>query len=455
MATVTVTAHHNSSWKQKNGKWVKTKDKKDLKESRKVSSDIGRAFLNKTSKKSKNSHTDGKSLYLHGHEIAKHGENGAVHGTMAGLPTKTTKDRLNAISNDRFHTKKGKHYYGDKEIGERDWVQIKEAIRIMVEGAIKDLETKDEEEKRLLKINKPKKIMNDKERSQFKGLQKKDLKEDQLEEAKKLYVRKVQGDSRTRRNKKAWDLAFNPKKPVSFFDELKAINAKKEQEKKDLKEGVGHYSVKKTHTRNNPDDMSDDDVYENDGNDGSYTEYDIHKDGKKVGELKHHHYFGDILGKLHGKHLPELSGYGKKSKSGPQSSLHAFLKSRTGKKWASNLHKYMKEDDETASRYKKALADSKGSITKDGEELVKKRINQLQNKDLKEGFFSGKSLKPTKKGTKLIKRLTNEGVGRYLDKATGNQKRRIKNKLKHHNSMVSTPLSKIATNNKRLQRLEK
>jgi len=263
---------------------LKNLQKKDkLDEARKVSTIVGRAFLNKSSKKSKNSHTDGKSLYLHGNEIAKHGENGAVHGTMAGWPTKTTKDRLNAISNDRFHTKKGKHYYGDKEIGERDWVQIKEAIRIMVEGAIKDLETKDEEEKRLLKINKPKKIMIDKERSQFKGLQKKDLKEDQLEEAKKLYVRKVQGDSRTRRNKKAWDLAFNPKKPVSFFDELKAINAKKEQEKKDLK----------------------------------------------------------------------------------------------------------------------------------------------------------------------------EGVGRYLDKATGNQKRRIKNKLKHQNSMVSTPLSKIATNNKRLQRLEK
>jgi len=60
---------------------VTVKDKKDLKESRKITSDIGKAFLNKTAKKSKNSHTDGKSLYLHGNEIAKHGENGAVHGT--------------------------------------------------------------------------------------------------------------------------------------------------------------------------------------------------------------------------------------------------------------------------------------------------------------------------------------------------------------------------------------
>lgn len=392
MATVTVTAHHNSSWKQKNGKWVKTKKepeyKKDLKESRKISSDIGKAFLNKTAKKSKNSHTDGKSLYLHGHEIAKHGENGAVHGTMAGWPTKTTKDRLNAISNDRFHTKKGKHYYGDKEIGERDWVQIKEAIRIMVEGAIKDLETKDEEEKRLLKTNKPKKIMIDKERSQFKGLQKKDLKEDQLEEAKKLYVRKVQGDSRTRRNKKAWDLAFNPKKPVSFFDELKAINAKKEQEKKDLKEGV-------------------------------------------LSALKN---------RLTGRRSKVKSDLENKSNDYSNKSFVSTLKAYAGLRVADNM--FSPKGSKPGAKKIRTAAYKEYDKSLKYRKLEASAKHKAENLSKTKNYFTGKG-------------RVDEGVGRYLDKATGNQKRRIKNKLKHQNSMVSTPLSKIATNNKRLQRLEK
>lgn len=420
MATVTVTAHHNSSWEQKNGKWVKTKKaptthkvevndfggplygegihrafkkqhpeaaktaerleyKKDLKESRKISSDIGKAFLNKTAKKSKNSHTDGKSLYLHGHEIAKHGENGSVHGTMAGWPTKTTKDRLNAISNDRFHTKKGKHYYGDKEIGEHDWVQIKESIRSLVEGAIKDLETKDEEEKRLLKTNKPKKIMTDKERSQFKDLQKKDLKEGlfsgnkSLKPTKTGIKRALQKDAEENSGPSGDD--YQPtKKGTKLIKRLTNEGA--------MLKALGNR------------------VKENLRYDARDAKEAILKAGPKIGAAAE----------------KGLVGLGKAGEKVVKKTIYP------------TMYKHLQrvnEDEETASRYKKALADSKGSITKDGEELVKNRIKQLQ----KEGFT------------------------RTLDKVSGNQKRRIKKKLKHQNSMVSTPLSKIYTNNKRLQRL--
>ncbi len=349
---------------------VTVKDKKDLKESRKISSDIGKAFLNKTAKKSKNSHTDGKSLYLHGHEIAKHGENGAVHGTMAGWPTKTTKDRLNSISNDRFHTKKGKHYYGDKEIGERDWVQIKEAIRIMVEGAIKDLETKDEEEKRLLKTNKPKKIMIDKERSQFKGLQKKDLKED--DETASRYKRAL-ADSKGSITKDGEELV------------KKRIN---QLQKKDLKEGV--LSALKNRLTGRRSKVKSD--LENKSNDYSNKRF-VSARNAYVGLRVADNMFG------------------------PKGSKPGAKKIRTAA-----YKEYYK-----SLKYRKLAASAK---------------HKAENLSKTKNYFTGKG-------------RVDEGVGRYLDKTIGNQKRRIKNKLKHQNSMVSTPLSRIATNNKRLQRLEK
>lgn len=344
MATVTVTAHHNSSWKQKNGKWVKTAErpeyKKDLKESRKVSSDIGRAFLNKTSKKSKNSHTDGKSLYLHGHEIAKHGENGAVHGTMAGWPTKTTKDRLNAISNDRFHTKKGKHYYGDKEIGERDWVQIKEAIRIMVEGAIKDLETKDEEEKRLLKTDKPKKILTDKERGQSKALQKKDLKEGLFSKNKSLkptktgIKRALQKDAEENSGPSGDD--YQPtKKGIKLIKRLTNEGA--------MLRAIGNR------------------VKANLRADKAQAKDMILKAGPKIGAAAER----------------GLVGLGRAGQTAIKKTIYPIMKR--------NFQR-VDEDQETASRYKKALADSKGSITPEGEKLVTDRIKKLEKKTVSESF---------------------------------------------------------------------
>ena len=65
--------------------------------------------------------------------------------------------------------------------------------------------------------------------------------------------------------------------------------------------------------------------------------YKIRVDGKDVGELETDSIFGYVNGKLYGKNLPELSGYGQASDSGPQSNLHKFLKSKTGQRWAKNV----------------------------------------------------------------------------------------------------------------------
>jgi hypothetical protein len=108
------------------------------------------------------------------------------------------------------------------------------------------------------------------------------------------------------------------------------------EELEKLKEGVGEYTIKKTKVYKSSDtDGGDDDDWK--GDDDVVTEYDILLNGKRVGELVHGSYFGGISGTLHGKSLPELSGYGKNKSSGPLSSLHSFLKSNTGKRWFKNV----------------------------------------------------------------------------------------------------------------------
>lgn len=84
-----------------------------------------------------------------------------------------------------------------------------------------------------------------------------------------------------------------------------------------------------------------DEVHDNGHDSGTRKEYHIHQNGKKVGELSHGTYFGDVGGKLHGKPLPPLDNY-RGQNAGDK--LHHFLRTNTGKKWASNLHKYQKEE---------------------------------------------------------------------------------------------------------------
>lgn len=94
-----------------------------------------------------------------------------------------------------------------------------------------------------------------------------------------------------------------------------------------VNEGVGDFSLKKVNSKRTPGE---------DGDDITITTYDVTYKGKKVGSIEHNDYFGGVDGKLFGKSLPDISGYGK-GNSGPLENLHRFLKSNTGKKWVKNV----------------------------------------------------------------------------------------------------------------------
>lgn len=88
-------------------------------------------------------------------------------------------------------------------------------LKKLHEGGIKDLVTKDQEEKRLLKTDKPQKVLSDKKRAKLKALKKID------EAKKKLYIRpSAKPDPRTKRNQKAFERAFG-KNTKSFLDTLR------------------------------------------------------------------------------------------------------------------------------------------------------------------------------------------------------------------------------------------
>jgi len=109
-----------------------------INEDRKESTKIVSAFMNKTSAKGKRTHTDGTGLYLHGHKIAWHGEGGAIHATLAGWGTTTTRDRLNTLTRHvhgraMFSQKGGVQHYDGKPIGAHDHVTIRQSLRENVE----------------------------------------------------------------------------------------------------------------------------------------------------------------------------------------------------------------------------------------------------------------------------------------------------------------------------------
>lgn len=77
------------------------------------------------------------TVYLHGHEIAWTDKDGVVWMTLAGYPTRTTRDRLNAIlacfgSSNRFWQNNWRQYYGyvssrgdfTVEVGAHEWVPL-------------------------------------------------------------------------------------------------------------------------------------------------------------------------------------------------------------------------------------------------------------------------------------------------------------------------------------------
>lgn len=89
---------------------------------RKITEKITTAFLNKTSKRSGNTTTNGSSLFLHGNEIARHTADG-LEITHAGWPTTTTKDRLNALPGVRVWQKEGQWFLNGQE-WDGNWIKI-------------------------------------------------------------------------------------------------------------------------------------------------------------------------------------------------------------------------------------------------------------------------------------------------------------------------------------------
>lgn len=104
-----------------------------------------------------------------------------------------------------------------------------------------------------------------------------------------------------------------------------------------LKEGVGGFTVNKSGKEIDKGDVSQFTP------DVTTTSYDIMYRGKKVGELRRDNYMGIISGNLFGKNLPDLTNYGSGKGSAPLSSLHSFLKSKTGKDWMARVNPELSE----------------------------------------------------------------------------------------------------------------
>jgi hypothetical protein len=89
---------------------------------RKVTDKITTAFLAGKAKSLGNTSTDGKSLFLHGNMIARHaGEKLEV--TLAGWPTVTTRERLNALPGVSINQKNHTQYLNGKVWG-GEWTAI-------------------------------------------------------------------------------------------------------------------------------------------------------------------------------------------------------------------------------------------------------------------------------------------------------------------------------------------
>jgi hypothetical protein len=78
---------------------------------RKVSKEIASAFISGKSKTVGNTHTDGKTIWLHGNAIARHNDKGGIEISSGGWQTVTTKERLNTLL----------HYLGVNPIKQKDW----------------------------------------------------------------------------------------------------------------------------------------------------------------------------------------------------------------------------------------------------------------------------------------------------------------------------------------------
>ena len=111
---------------------------------RKVTRDAVGAFLAGGSDSFGNTHSDGRSLFLHGNRIAEIRDDGSVWATLAGWGTPTTRERLNGVCSllehfgvfpSFFGQSDFAQFWGGAEIGTHEWVQLAPAGTIKLGGA--------------------------------------------------------------------------------------------------------------------------------------------------------------------------------------------------------------------------------------------------------------------------------------------------------------------------------
>ena len=91
---------------------------------RKVSQKTARAFLDGVPATVGNTHTDGRTLYLHGNAIATRLESGLLAVTLAGWGPATTRERLNALPGIHATQRDGVQYINGERVDVDAWYYI-------------------------------------------------------------------------------------------------------------------------------------------------------------------------------------------------------------------------------------------------------------------------------------------------------------------------------------------
>lgn len=76
---------------------------------RQITRDMLNAFMERRTWQRDNTHVDGDRIYLHGNLIAERRESG-LWITLAGWPTRTTRDRLNALPGVQVYQRGGRSF---------------------------------------------------------------------------------------------------------------------------------------------------------------------------------------------------------------------------------------------------------------------------------------------------------------------------------------------------------
>lgn len=112
---------------------------------RKVTKRVCQAFLDGKVAASANTSTNGTILLLHSNKIAWK-DDGHVDGniivTLAGYPTKTTRERLNGLcelidGTRPFYQKDDRQYYNDREIGLLEYISITPIMKSDIQERIR------------------------------------------------------------------------------------------------------------------------------------------------------------------------------------------------------------------------------------------------------------------------------------------------------------------------------